>query len=373
MAGNASRVEFSRLVKCSAVLSVGDGGALPTAFRIFAAGINDSTKGPALFDDVAARDVMAAYDREGNDLMIDREHDSLNPAVRVARGDASDAQGWFKLEVRDGELWGVAVSYTPEGSERLLSKKQRYISPAFEMDAKTGRITSLWNVALVSMPATFGATALVAASKKPGTTPICKRNSLMDPSLVKSALEALIAGDSAAALKILQEMIATAAGASPEAPEAPAAEALSETPGEPAPKPGEELKALAKTLSDATKGQSDLIVQLRSQLAALQGEHTEREATERKALVGDLVKLGVEIPATAWKDASKGIPCARLASETLVELRARVDALRAALPERHEIETPIVTLSAYEENLIRNHTPEQRARYIALRTTRKAG
>jgi phage I-like protein len=373
MAGNASRVEFSRLVKCSAVLSVGDGGALPTAFRIFAAGVNDSTKGPALFDAKAAADVMSAYEREGNDLMIDREHDSLNPAVRVARGDASDAQGWFKLEVRDGELWGVAVSYTPEGSERLLSKKQRYISPAFEMDAKTGRVTSLWNVALVSMPATFGATALVAAGKKPGTTPICKRNSLMDPSLVKSALDALIAGDAAAALKILQEMIATAAGASPEAPEAPAAEALSETPGEPAPKPGDELKALAKTLADASKGQSELIVQLRSQVATLQSEHTDREATERKALVGDLVKLGVEIPATAWKDASKGIPCARLASEPLVELRARVDALRAALPERHEVETPIVTLSAYEENLIRNHTPEQRARYIALRTTRKAG
>jgi hypothetical protein len=66
--------------------------------------------------------------------------------------------------MRNGELWAVDVTWTPDGERRLREKTQRYISPLFRRDKKTGRILRLLNVALVSMPATNDAQPLVAAS-----------------------------------------------------------------------------------------------------------------------------------------------------------------------------------------------------------------
>lgn len=151
----------ARLVRLAAIEL--DGDALPTEFRIFAAGVNETSKGPSLFDAEAAKAVMAAYEKHGVDLMIDLNHDSLGDA-RMTRADAEDARGWFKLELRNGELWAVDVKWTDDGAERLRSKKQRYISPAFFQDEKSGRVEEIVNVAICAMPATHGAAPLVAAS-----------------------------------------------------------------------------------------------------------------------------------------------------------------------------------------------------------------
>lgn len=164
----AARVELERLqrVTLSDLGEVGDGAPLPTEFRIAAPGVNNTTKGPYLFDADAARAVMAEYAREGVDQMIDLNHDSLDPATCRQRADAADAMGWYRLELRaDGSLWAVDVRWTPEGEARLRAKKQRYISPAFTFDAKTGRMHEMINCALVGMPATHNTEALVAASR----------------------------------------------------------------------------------------------------------------------------------------------------------------------------------------------------------------
>lgn len=141
-----------------------DGDSLPTEFRIFAAGVNDTSKGPSLFDADAAKAVMAAYQKHGVDLMIDLEHESLDETP--ARADSRDARGWAKLELRNGELWAVDVKWTPDGAERLRSKKQRYISPAFYQNEDTGRVEEVLNVAICAMPATHGIAPLVAASTR---------------------------------------------------------------------------------------------------------------------------------------------------------------------------------------------------------------
>jgi hypothetical protein len=139
---------------------------LPTEFRIFTPGVMSTTKGPDLYDEVGARSVLEEYQKQGVDLMIDLNHDSLDPATRRQRADAGDAMGWFNIEQRaNGELWAVNVRWTPEGEARLRAKKQRYISPAFLKEKKTRRIVELVNVALVGMPATHNAEALVAASR----------------------------------------------------------------------------------------------------------------------------------------------------------------------------------------------------------------
>ena len=121
-----------------------------------------------MFDEDAARSVMAHYQAEGVDVPIDLEHDAWNPQAVANRSDARDARGWFKLELRsDGSLWAVDVKWTPDGERRLREKTQRYTSAAFKRDPQTRRITRLLNVAITSLPCTYDAAPLVAASRAP--------------------------------------------------------------------------------------------------------------------------------------------------------------------------------------------------------------
>ena len=132
---------------------------------MFAVGVNDSTSGPTLWDAKAAELTMArAAERAGVRYAVDLEHRSLDDQARALTKDATDAMGWFDLEVRGGELWAVNVTWNEEGAERLRSKRQVYFSPAFYTDEE-GRVTELVNIALTSMPATHGLAPLVAANR----------------------------------------------------------------------------------------------------------------------------------------------------------------------------------------------------------------
>ncbi len=137
-------------------------GDPPSEFLIFKAGVNETSKGAYVFDEAAAASVMAAYSRDGVDLMIDLDHESLER--QAVRPDSRDARGWFKLALRNGELWAVDVRWTPDGARRLAERTQRYVSPAFATDEE-GRPAYLLNVAICAMPATFDAQPLIAATK----------------------------------------------------------------------------------------------------------------------------------------------------------------------------------------------------------------
>jgi phage I-like protein len=155
-------------LKNTGEMQIGDAaempGKMPTEFRIFRYGWNESTKGPVLFDQRSAASVMAAWRRHGADIMIDLEHLSLQ--TESAAFDP-DARAWCKLEVRNGELWATDVKWTPDGTERLTNKTQRYYSPAFYTDPNL-RVTELLNIALCAMPATNQLTPLVAATRRNG-------------------------------------------------------------------------------------------------------------------------------------------------------------------------------------------------------------
>lgn len=155
---------------CSASIDVSADASLPTELLVFRPGLNQSSKGPFTFDALAAASVMRAYEVAGTDVMIDREHDSLDENARAMRADAGDAMGWGKLELRvDGSLWMVGVTWGAEGEKRLREKRQRYLSPAFTTD-EDGRPLELVNVGLVARPALCDAPALVAASRSAGVS-----------------------------------------------------------------------------------------------------------------------------------------------------------------------------------------------------------
>jgi hypothetical protein len=335
--------------------------APPIEFRIFSAGENTTTKGTFLFDAVAARDVMSAYEAHGTDLMIDLEHLSLE-SPKASLGFDPDARGWCKLEVRNGELWAAQVSWTPDGAARLTEKRQRYTSPAFEFDSETHRITRLLNIAITALPATDNLQPLVAASRR-NRLAYGEEGTVMTAEQLAQLAEVLGLGADANVEDVLAQVAAVVRKVQDAANGAPAdagGEAAAAAADAPKPEDAPPMAA-AKRLSIATRtlarltGKPDFSasiaeveawrtshLELEGQRAKLSQERTVLEGSERRKLVAELVKLGAETPATAWADDDAKAPCKRLAEEPIADLRGRVAKLTAAkgAPVRTELRPP---------------------------------
>ena len=145
------------------------GDELPREVLAFRKGVNETAKGRYLFDARSAELILEQLAREGVDYMTDLEHYSISKDARMHRQDAQDARGWFNVRVDpDGSLVLCNMTWTPDGEDRLRTKKQRYISPVFETEnAGDGleRVTGIVNAALCARPATYHAQPLVAASR----------------------------------------------------------------------------------------------------------------------------------------------------------------------------------------------------------------
>ncbi len=148
-------------------LALVEGGPPPTEYLMFAPGVNETVKGPLLFDDEAAAAVMEFYQSRGRERLAgDWEHDSMVPAdLRPANYKGSPASHWFRLEVRPGpELWAVDVKWTPTAFAQIQAGEYAHTSPVVKFDRKTERITAILSSALTNDPATIGQPQLVAAT-----------------------------------------------------------------------------------------------------------------------------------------------------------------------------------------------------------------
>lgn len=281
---------------------------------------------------------MQHYASWGVDLAIDLEHQMLD-CMPSPDPSARDARGWCRLELREGALWAVDVRWTPDGAARLTERRQRYISPAFEVD-DAGRVTKIINIAITAMPATHHTPALIAATKR--RQKLAAGDAYMDPELIKQAIAALRAEDAGAALDLLEQMLASALGAPADAAPADAQPADAVAASE-APNPDAEQMQAASMFARALTGERDLGRAMRElsrrSEVALSIERRERdlavarealELGERRELTAKLVQLGAETPATAWASSDATHPCARLMGEPLESLRSRVEQLGAA-------------------------------------------
>jgi len=227
----------------------------------------------------------------------------------------------------------------------------------------------------------------------------------MDPDKVKAAIDAIEGKDGGAAVEILKGMLVDAAGdgeVQEETPaeEAPAEEALAEgadeepvelasdeAPGEEEEEEEKELKALSANLRRLTGAAStadalDTIKALGERAAKIDAEQAALDTRIRRDLVTDLVKLGVETPATAWEgDAKDRKPVTRLSAEPLKDLRARVKIMRSARPALDE--TPAKShssggLTSLSENDqaryagLKKSNPVAAENFLTLRLSRRA-
>lgn len=139
----------------------GEEGRAPSEFRILRAGETATRKGRVLFDSDAAAAVMAEYAADPRPLAIDYEHAHL--PTSGAPPSEKRAAGWFRPEVRGGELWAADVDWTPRGREAVEAKEFRFTSlwGDGERDGERVRLRRLRNVALTNTPAVIGSVPLV--------------------------------------------------------------------------------------------------------------------------------------------------------------------------------------------------------------------
>lgn len=156
---------------------------------------------------------------------------------------------------------------------------------------------------------------------------------------IKAAIAALTEGNGEAALKILESLVLSMGegDAAPDEAAAPPA-AAGATAGNADEAPPPEMAALARGVLALFSGLDagaalKAIESLKSGADKTAADVALLEGVERRALVGELVKLGVEVPATAWVDPDKKgadlVAVDRLAKEDIVALRKRVSIIKS--------------------------------------------
>jgi phage I-like protein len=150
-------------------LGLTEEGRAPDAFRIFAAGENETKKGVVVFDEESGAAVLSAFAAGGVELPIDWEHAMANDQSPVEQRRAA---GWFSPAVRGGELWATEVTWTAEARSAIEGQLWRFISPwgVFESlteDESRLRLRRLLNVGLVNRPATLNALPLLSGKAAP--------------------------------------------------------------------------------------------------------------------------------------------------------------------------------------------------------------
>jgi len=113
--------------------------------------LDDNTTETLTTDDESQRLVMANFRRRGLRLVGDYHHQTLYAADK---GYVAEAAVWAtELFADKTALWGTALDWTADGSERVLTKKLLYISPVALVD-KNLRVFALHSFALTNVPRT---------------------------------------------------------------------------------------------------------------------------------------------------------------------------------------------------------------------------
>ncbi|MBN1830284.1 MAG: hypothetical protein JW884_14220 [Deltaproteobacteria bacterium] len=101
---------------------------------------------PAVVNEEAKASIISHFERRGNDMVIDYEHQTLS-------GVQAPAAGWIKKLVdkgRDG-LWAV-VEWTDRAKEYLKNREYRYFSPVMWIREGDNVVVQIENVALTNYP-----------------------------------------------------------------------------------------------------------------------------------------------------------------------------------------------------------------------------
>lgn len=120
---------------------------VPAEFQVLPIGESKiEGEAPVLLDREGMKTIIAEFERRGNDMVIDYEHQTL-------RDGQAPAAGWVKKLIDKGAhgLW-AAVEWTDRAREYLKNREYRYFSPVFWIGAKDRRVVKIEHMALTNYP-----------------------------------------------------------------------------------------------------------------------------------------------------------------------------------------------------------------------------
>jgi len=119
----------------------------PESFQVLSDGrIDIEGQQPAYLDAESAALIINHFQRRGNDMVIDYEHQTLKDVQ-------APAAGWVKRLAYKGSegLWAF-VEWTAKARDYIINKEYRYFSPVISIRKSDRKIVSLENVALTNAP-----------------------------------------------------------------------------------------------------------------------------------------------------------------------------------------------------------------------------
>lgn len=135
-------------------------------FRIFREGATQTDFGLSIVNKKIALEIIAEFERRGNDMPIDLRHGMLSEKPTLTE---SEAYGWIPcpggLEYVAGDgLYARGVTWDPQVKAGLqcIPPKWKYFSPTYDVDPTTRAVLSLTNIALTNLPATHHLNRLAA-------------------------------------------------------------------------------------------------------------------------------------------------------------------------------------------------------------------
>jgi hypothetical protein len=230
-----------------------DEAGTPIAFRMWRAGLNRTDHGDHFFTEESAAKLLAEQEARGNLFSLDVDHLSLSEA---APPESRKAVGWFRIDVRDGDLWAVDVQWTDAVRAGLTKDppEWRYFSPAYETTKKGGEIVRLLNCALTNNPATWNVTALATSAQT--EAPKMEYEKMTLAALLAAMDEEKNEGEKAAMEKVARAKFSAAFPPAEEKKEETKAASAVEDEKPPTPEKKEEKKAAAEPDGDEAKKDS---------------------------------------------------------------------------------------------------------------------
>jgi phage I-like protein len=133
-------------------------GVVPEEIQVIPYGIDQQTpKGPFTCDEESERAVLANFEAQKNDMVIDYEHQTLNGVV-------APAAAWIKKNKLIGKgkegIW-AAPEWTDRAKQYIANKEYRYVSPVVLLRPSDRKVMMLVNVALTNQPNIDGMVPLV--------------------------------------------------------------------------------------------------------------------------------------------------------------------------------------------------------------------
>ena len=132
-------------MKAFFILKMIDGA--PDTFQVLPFGqIDIEGEPPAYLDDEGMDSIIAHFERRGNKMVVDYEHQTL-------RGDQAPASGWISrmINKRKYGLWAM-VEWTDKAKKHIAEKEYLYFSPVFWVTAKERKVVAIKNIALTNDP-----------------------------------------------------------------------------------------------------------------------------------------------------------------------------------------------------------------------------